>query len=642
MEHVKSYLSEERLIVLITSLGFSILTFKYFEPQYSWGIDQPLAWVFNYSFANDIGQIRELVFPHGPLAFLMYPLKMANNYLIAMVFQLGLRIYLVFAVFQLIRPISIKTILLAGAPLFVYLQFTNIQLLIVACAMVSYLLYFTTTKIIWLIFPLALNPLSLLIKSYVGITVSGLSMGWFITESLIFKRWLRSICFALCGTIVFLVIWILLFGDLMGVITFFEGQYYLSRGNSVAASYYPDNNWFLLSIFILSLFVIPFISRTKQVKVLYIFCSPALIAAWLHGMSRQDEEHVRGFFLFILFFAFLILAASGKKYFVNGLLVAVAIFSFYTNYLQNVEPDGFKFQFSFDGILRSVQTYLDPTDSDSLSVRNVQKNRIEKETLRLIGESSVDIYPWDYSLIPANKLRWQPRPVLHSYASYNPWLDEINAAHFRSSKAPDYLIWELEGVAKIFYKSNFESIDYRYQLNNEPSTILTILDRYDFIKRTPSLLLFKKKVTGSNIKKTVVLQRDTTVFDSWLSVPKVNDGILRLKCQIQATLSGRLKSTFYKGDQVFIDYHLTSDSVKWNKVIPLNAVNGIWVNPLILLPETDHTEPIVDRVRLWTGSPGGYEVEIPFQWEHYILSDSSPTQSPYEKTFALFGKKANR
>ena len=38
------------------------------------GIDSPLSWVFNFLYETGPTLGKHIVFPHGPLAFLMYPL----------------------------------------------------------------------------------------------------------------------------------------------------------------------------------------------------------------------------------------------------------------------------------------------------------------------------------------------------------------------------------------------------------------------------------------------------------------------------------------------------------------------------------------------------------------------------------------
>lgn len=52
----------------------SILSFPAYSLEYSSGIDNSLIWVYNYLFSIDIELAKNILFPHGALAFFMYPL----------------------------------------------------------------------------------------------------------------------------------------------------------------------------------------------------------------------------------------------------------------------------------------------------------------------------------------------------------------------------------------------------------------------------------------------------------------------------------------------------------------------------------------------------------------------------------------
>ena len=83
-----------------------------------------------------------------------------------------------------------------------------------------------------------------------------------------------------------------------------------------------------------------------------------------------------------------------------------------------------------------------------------------------IGRASVDVMPWDIDVIAANHLNWTPRPVLQSYTSYTPYLDEMDASFLRGPGAPEYIITTLR------------TIDNRYALFEEPAAQRALLERY--------------------------------------------------------------------------------------------------------------------------------------------------------------------
>lgn len=67
--------------LLIIALVVVIGTFPENDWSFDVGIDPPLKWVFNLLFENGLRAGQHILFPHGPLAFFMYPLS--ENILLA-------------------------------------------------------------------------------------------------------------------------------------------------------------------------------------------------------------------------------------------------------------------------------------------------------------------------------------------------------------------------------------------------------------------------------------------------------------------------------------------------------------------------------------------------------------------------------
>lgn len=92
--------------------------------------------------------------------------------------------------------------------------------------------------------------------------------------------------------------------------------------------------------------------------------------------------------------------------------------------------------------------------------------RLPPEVVASLRQGSVDVYPIDVGPVLAYDLRWDPRPVLEAYSAYTPYLDGIDAAHFRGPAAPDRVLFELK------------TIDDRYAPFDEPETVRALLTRY--------------------------------------------------------------------------------------------------------------------------------------------------------------------
>jgi hypothetical protein len=74
IKYLKDYLPDY-LMCLVLWILIVIGTFPANDWSISPGIDPPLSWVYNYLFETGLAKGKNIIFPHGPLAFLMYPLQ---------------------------------------------------------------------------------------------------------------------------------------------------------------------------------------------------------------------------------------------------------------------------------------------------------------------------------------------------------------------------------------------------------------------------------------------------------------------------------------------------------------------------------------------------------------------------------------
>jgi hypothetical protein len=256
------------------------------------------------------------------------------------------------------------------------------------------------------------------------------------------------------------------------------------------------------------------------------------------------------------------------------------------------------------------------------------------------------VYPWDYSFIPANNPNWEPRPVIHSYAAYTHWLDEQNSTHFKSGKAPRFVIWELEKETPDLNGGNLESVDNRYLLNDEPQTIHTLLSNYQLHTKSNKLLLFEKNTT-KQLAVPQIIGRANATWDQWIDVPAVKDGLLRAKIKLYKNIAGKLKSTFYKDEETYVYLLLTTNEIILYKIIPRNAADGIWINPLVLHPENEYAEPLVKKILLKNSNKKHMAGSIEIEWEHTEIFATNKVVTPsadnnivdtFKKAYQLFHK----
>ena len=79
----ESLLREKKKYISLFVLALFVVIFSFPEIDFGFdiGIDPPLKWLYNHLFSAGLLAGKSIVFPHGPLAFFMYPL--AQNFLLA-------------------------------------------------------------------------------------------------------------------------------------------------------------------------------------------------------------------------------------------------------------------------------------------------------------------------------------------------------------------------------------------------------------------------------------------------------------------------------------------------------------------------------------------------------------------------------
>ncbi len=197
-----------------------------------------------------------------------------------------------------------------------------------------------------------------------------------------------------------------------------------------------------------------------------------------------------------------------------------------------------------------------------------------------IGNSSVDIFPWDITLLWAYGMSWSPRPVFQSYNAYTTWLDQINAAHFSGASAPEYVLF------------GYGSVDSRYALFDEPATFRTILCRYQFVASDANFALLRLTQTqqcGNSIEVGEV----SVNMGEFIPVPQTNDS-LYARVSINYSFLGSIANIIYKPAQVFVSFQLSNGTVtNPYRFVPGNAEDGLFVSEYV---DTFHS-----LVRLFQG-----------------------------------------
>ncbi len=604
---------------LILAILVVIGTFPENDWSYSIGIDPPLFWVFNHLFETGLNVGRHIIFPHGPLAFFMYPLS--DNILLATLVSSLLKGLLVFNVFFLFNHSKTQVKWLA-AFLFAWLisMVSDFNHLILANIILFYCNYYQSEKKVYKFSAFILTAFAFFVKAYVAIVSGTLFFGFVVYYFFETKR-VKTLLFDGFSLLGFIVLfWLLMFGTLRGLLNFIWGMVHLAQDNSSAAAYYPENNWLVLAFFLLTLVVVFIFNKDKKSHFFVILIALSLFASWKHGIAREDIFHTKGFLIYIMICLGTFMLFIQKNYTKNIALSIFALLLFSVN-MKNA-TDYYAYKYELFRVNNFVEFINDFDKLKEKAVRNSEQktaqNRLPNNILDTISDSKVDIYPWDYSIAGTNNLNWQPRVVIQSYAAYTSWLDAQNAKFFMTEQAPDFLIWENHKTTVDVNNCDMNSLDNRYLLNDEPQTILPLMAYYDRSVSTDKFILYKKRQKPVAFIQTNIEKTESTLGE-WIPVPDSNSQLIRAKLNFNKSLKQKLKSFLYKDEQFWIYLKLKDQSIHKYRIVPKNAVDGLWINPYIFDSETWFS---VEQVMFKASNQAILSNKLSVEWEKVDFVDS--------------------
>jgi hypothetical protein len=195
------------------------------------------------------------------------------------------------------------------------------------------------------------------------------------------------------------------------------------------------------------------------------------------------------------------------------------------------------------------------------------KRYVPQRVLDIIGNNTVDVFPWDSEYAIENKLNYKPRPVFQSFSAYTEGLEKINYDYF-VKLAPDFLIYD------------YDAIDNRYPFNDESLVNLFILRNYTladtFASNRRQRLLLQRKDKTAPLQFKHIKRFEFSLADT---IPVTNFNFIKL--DIQYNLPGKIKAFVNKPPYVQISY--MREDGKWftYKTSPELLKMGLYVGCLV-------------------------------------------------------------
>jgi hypothetical protein len=549
------------------------------------GIDQAWAYGLNYAFAKGLVMGRDIHFTFGPLGWLEHTRMVSKKmFYVSTVFSLLLSWLMNLAVLHLAWLVSAQKRLrllnmLAASALIVY-SFPEMQrLLVLGYALIF--LHWLTARTSYLIVLSSAVTFSVFIKFSYG--AAAFSM-WLLYLAVLYyrDRNIKPVNIAFVSLLVsYIVVWLMMYGSLSGAFGFLEGEFHISSGNASAMAMNPENNWWAIAAFYISILLAAFVLQRQSAGryhlLVLIFTGPLFV--WTKYTFAQEQAlHFVPILAFVVYVIaiFIIVVPGWKQKILLAVLLSCACLAWKAMHTETVgtpdyanvphvtinKPEVVQYDFKFKKLFSIWRI----AEADAL-----QPLVLPNEMRAMIGNASVDIYPWELSIAAANKLNWHPRPAFQIYIAYLPFLDRKNSDFYSGANAPEYIIW---------HHHDFQDVMNRYSLSSEPQTTESLLRHYQ-LSYCESIFCLWKRTAQDQLMPAVDIKTETVKWNEWVTVPAQTNEILRAKLFAKRTLPGKINLLLWKEGGIEIDYKLKNDSVKTHDLLIDNAVSGVWISPYI-------------------------------------------------------------
>jgi hypothetical protein len=181
---------------------------------------------------------------------------------------------------------------------------------------------------------------------------------------------------------------------------------------------------------------------------------------------------------------------------------------------------------------------------------------------------TADVYPLSQTLALPQGLTCQPRPIFQSYSAYTPKLAEMNAAHLRSDRAADHILFDVW------------TIDGRFAPQDDGLSWPELLTRYDITGAADRYLVMKKSVTPRQYNLTPVGET-VARFDEGFEIPPMSGGPIWVTIDIRRTFYGNIIAMVYRPTRVFLTVFTRSGRAYAGRLIPAMARAGFLLSPLV-------------------------------------------------------------
>ena len=557
-------------------------------------LDGAVRWASDYLF--EIGSPNLLLYPHtnGPLFFLKFPVCRGYSLLLSVLFDVASKFILGWYIVKLTRHYHTSQTILVFVILLAFYTFLSLDFILIASVLGGSLLVLHDKDFFKLIPAIFLAIISVYIKASISfpcLCILGSTLLLLLFEKkykLITTIMLSSItCFAI------LTVGIYGFGTHGFIWTFQSIIKTLGYGNDQAI--YFDN--FLPYILLSVLFVaLPaFLIRNKQSKQFFFISILACFVIWKYSLGRQDFVHYQAWFLICIVLAGFVVIINNRQAAIVG---AVCYFLSGSFFLTNTKRTDTDKEFTFntprlDYLPRVLFRYETiQNEFYTKSWNNLSNDTISDSMRNLIGNSTVDVFPWGLAVLSKYNLNYKPRPNFHS-TILGTKADENEMYYFLSEASPEYILWHRSQT----YTYSLNAHDNIYLPNAAPRAIQSIKNNYKLMLTDGSYSLWRK-IRSHGLSFIKGSYGKDIQFNKWFKAPNFDSNrAIRANIDFEISTIDKIRGALYKGRFFKITYKLGNDTIL-NHFVSLHSLqNGFLAQPYFTNPSLDYVQ--VDSIMIY-------------------------------------------
>jgi len=622
------------LLIAIVAL---LTLYSVYRPLGPPGIDPGWRWAVNQAHGAGIVFGRDIVFTYGPLAFLMAPLDISSNLVVANIFLLAIHALFAATLAALfIRDRQVTSVVVFSI-LFVIARNQGLEIegfFLLVVGLLALLGVYADRRL-----PIAvvstLAGILLLVKMSLAVASLAILAAALIVARLLFRR-SHQLALGLLAFPVTLIILALFLFDRPGTfLQWFRLSAQVVSGYSVANSITNavTNAGVQVAVGVLTVAAWVGLSvvlrHNRRLLACNLVFAPVVLIQFRLAFVRQDFHQIQ-FIPFVLALIAISTLFTHNRRIIGAHIAAFAALLVVGALTNLVDP-------VTNGLLpsnllrggsgsRALSKLLHIGETRAAlaaeSAINLEPLRLEDSVRDLLQESrnGVGTVPWEIQYCPANGLEWNPTPTLQFYSAYTRDLDLWSAEHYAGADAPQFII------------NTFSAVGMRRQLFDAPATWRTIFLSYKLRsigwEPEPALLLERRH---DPLQWSFEEGSQDTIALGGASIPvPATDDHLFADIDLRFNALGRIQKSIFRVATVVLVMAHESGHVSICRLIPGTSGNSLLINHFPRdfrgyrrLWQGVRDDPVV-RVSISGDGTSSYRPRAAITWRE--LRVASPTQ----------------